>query len=83
VETNLIVVVDPWLEHAQVEQQLTNNNVNAGGSFIEAGSRIVESLGWQSLGFVSPAEKRQENQYDQKEIHRILAVELRLTVRSR
>jgi len=31
-------LVSYGLNIAQVEQQLSNNNVNAGGSFIEAGS---------------------------------------------
>ena len=34
-------LVDYGLSIAQVEQQLTNNNVNAGGSFIEQGSQQV------------------------------------------
>jgi cobalt-zinc-cadmium resistance protein CzcA len=29
-------------EHRQVEQQLTNNNTNAGGSFIESGLQQID-----------------------------------------
>ncbi|MGO9262533.1 MAG: efflux RND transporter permease subunit [Bryobacteraceae bacterium] len=42
-------LVDYGLSLAQVEQQLTNNNVNAGGSFIEAG---LQQINVRSLGLV-------------------------------
>ncbi len=50
------VLVDPdkliayGLTIAQVEQQLTNNNVNAGGSFIESG---MQQINVRALGLVS------------------------------
>ena len=37
-------LVDYGLSFAQVEQQLTNNNANAGGSFIEAGMQQIISV---------------------------------------
>jgi heavy metal efflux system protein len=42
-------LVDYGLSLAQVEQQLTNNNVNAGGSFIEAG---LQQINVRSLGLL-------------------------------
>ena len=42
-------LVDYGLSLAQVEQQLANNNVNAGGSFIEAG---LQQINVRSLGLV-------------------------------
>ena len=42
-------LVDYGLSLSQVEQQLSNNNVNAGGSFIEAG---LQQINVRSLGLV-------------------------------
>ena len=43
-------LVSYGLSIAQVEQQLTNNNVNAGGSFVEAG---LQQINVRSLGLVT------------------------------
>src|SRR5580700_5439044 len=43
-------LVSYWLNIAQVEQQLANNNVNAGGSFIQAG---LQQLNVREVGLVT------------------------------
>ena len=45
------------LSLSQVEQQLANNNVNAGGSFVEAG---LQQINVRALGLVSTAEDIRE-----------------------
>src|SRR5580693_8161809 len=46
-------LIDYGLSIAQVEQQLTNNNVNAGGSFIESG---LQQVNVRALGLVTSVE---------------------------
>ena len=54
------------LSLGQVEQQLTNNNVNAGGSFIEAG---LQQINVREVGLVSNVQRHRKHGDDNQDRH--------------
>ena len=54
------------LSLGQVEQQLTNNNVNAGGSFIEAG---LQQINVREVGLVDERARHRKHGHHDQERH--------------
>ena len=59
-------LVSYGLNIGQVEQQLANNNVNAGGSFIEAG---LQQVNVRALGLVASVQRHRADGHQDPERH--------------